>query len=183
MSVRVSALLLITLSIRSLDAQAEDTTNAQNNPESCQVIGAIARAEWKGDARPSAPLYYSSFGTNCNWKALGLPQPVIAKSGDDPPRFFDISPPVYSGDGLQATVGWGYGGNQSAQGQSEKWFYTGSKCTAEKRDGEWQFVSCKIIYTNYGTKADRRISWQREHFRSFHARPYEIPYSRVRKSI
>ena len=145
MSVRIIVLFLIALSIRSLDTQAESIANGQNNSEACQVIGAIARAQWKS-AAPDAPMSDKSFGVDCDWKALGLPQPAITKPGEQASPTFTCSPPVYSADGLQATVNYSYGGDHSAQGHPEQYFYTGSKCMAEKRDGQWRFLGCRMSH-------------------------------------
>ena len=114
------------------------------NANDCAVIGVIARGQWKA-ALPDVPMNAKSFGVSCDWTALGLAQPVITNE-DHPSLSFSYSPPVYSADALQATVNYSYGGDHSAQGHPEQYFYTGSKCTAEKRGGKWQFIACRMSY-------------------------------------
>jgi hypothetical protein len=51
-----------------------------------------------------------------------------------------FKPPEYSDSGSDATIDWSMNGN----GGPGKYFFVDYKCSAEKRAGKWQFVSCKI---------------------------------------
>jgi hypothetical protein len=135
---RLAALTL--LSMLPIAATAQDNSPPRASGEDCAVIGAIAG--WQGGA-PSVPMNAKSFAAGCDWKALGLPQPAITTE-EHPVLSFGYSQPVYDADGMHATVDYSYGGDQSATGHPERYFYTGSKCAAEKRDGKWQSLGCKM---------------------------------------
>jgi hypothetical protein len=135
---RLAALTL--LSMLPVAATAQDTSHPNVSADDCAVIGAIARGQGE---TPNAPMNAQSFGASCDWKAIGLPQPVITTE-KHPVLSFSYSQPVYSADGMHATVDYNYGGDQSANGHPERYFYTSSKCTAEKRDGKWQSLGCRM---------------------------------------
>ena len=135
------ALLLPALSLAACTTPQQVT---HTHSEDCQVIGAIAHGQWLSGSL-SAPMRAKSFGADCDWKALGMPRPAITNE-DRPVLSFSYSPPVYSADGKQATVNWSYGGDESAKGRPQSYFYTGSKCTAEKHGRQWQFVTCKMSF-------------------------------------
>jgi hypothetical protein len=133
---------LAVLSTLAVAATAQVNSSPNASADDCAVIGAIAQGQ---GSWPSAPMSAKSFGVACDWKALGLPQPAITTE-EHPGLSFGYSQPVYSADGLQATVNYSYGGDHSAQGHPEQYFYTGSKCTAQKRDGKWQSLGCRMSF-------------------------------------
>ena len=138
MTIYTRLAVLAALSVLPISATAED--EAQPSADDCAVISAVTQG-----MSPSGPMGPKSFGKNCNWKELGLPQ--IQVSTEEHPVFsFGYTKPVYSADGLHVTVELGIGGDNSARGHPEQYFYSGSKCTLEKRAGKWTFLSCKMSY-------------------------------------
>lgn len=125
-------------------AQSAPDASVHASAEDCAVIAEIGKNQlkWREGAR-DLPMTAASFGADCDWKAFGTAGPAIVPV--DPGPYYEglrlsFSRPIYSADGRQATVEYGVGGNAGPK----TYFYASYKCSAEKRDGRWQFVACKL---------------------------------------
>jgi hypothetical protein len=147
------ALLLLAPSLAACATPAPTRSNAhpaaaaQNSipfpagANDCAVIAVVAHGN--RDIRGDPPMSSKSYGADCDWNALGIIGLRVAPP--DPGPYYEgvrlfFKPPEYSDGGSEATINWSMNGN----GGPGRYFFADYKCSAEKRAGKWQFVSCKI---------------------------------------
>jgi hypothetical protein len=123
-------------------AHAQDKPVPPASAEDCAVLAEAGKAylQW-GTTPPSDMMWRGSFGADCDWPAHGMAAPVVAPPQDGPyyeGLRFGFDQPVYSGDGMTATVVVGVAGNASAT----RYFITDSVCTTQKKEGRWQRAVC-----------------------------------------
>jgi len=145
MTVRTALVGLIACSAMPVAALAQSPPDqpARASAQDCAVIAAVGEDRLKWHKRsPEMPMFAQSYGVDCDWKAMGIKDLNIPPLGPGPyyPGVrFSFSKPVYSPDGLQATVTYTIGGN----GGPASYFFSMSYCKAEKVDGQWQSAGCK----------------------------------------
>ena len=125
---------------------AQDNAPGPASAEDCAVIAAVGedRLKWR-EQLPDMDMFAKSYGVDCDFKALGIKDFKIPALGPGPYYSgvrFSFSRPAYSADGLQATIDYNMGGN----GGPTEYFYTGYKCTAQKRGQRWQSVACTMQF-------------------------------------
>jgi hypothetical protein len=124
-------------------AQNTPRTPSRASADDCAVIAEVGEGKlsWR-EKSPDMPMSPRSYSVDCDWKALGIKDFVI--SPPDSGLYYQgvrflFSRPIYSPDGLNATVTYTFGGNSGPR----SYFFQLSYCSAEKVDGWWQFSVCK----------------------------------------
>ena len=122
-------------------AAAQNNIPSPASANDCAVIAVVAHGN--RDIRGDPPMSYKSYGADCDWSALDVIGLRVAPP--DPGPYYEgvrlfFKPPEYSDGGSEATINWSMNGN----GGPGRYFFADYKCSAEKRAGKWQFVSCKI---------------------------------------
>jgi hypothetical protein len=125
---------------------AQDNAPGPASAEDCAVIAAVGedRLKWRAQL-PDMDMFAKSYGVDCDFRVLGIKDFKIPALGPGPYYSgvrFSFSHPTYSADGLKATIDYNIGGN----GGPTSYFYSGYKCTAEKRQGRWQSVACQMQF-------------------------------------
>lgn len=126
-----------------LQALAQDAAWPAS-PDDCAVMAEVGKAKFHwGGAKSDTPLGARSFGLDCDWKGLGIKGVTIAPP--DPGSYYDglrlsFQRPVYVAGGQRAAITFGVSGSKGPK----TYFSTGSTCTVEKHNGQWQFVSCQM---------------------------------------
>lgn len=126
-----------------LQASAQDAVWPAG-PDDCAVIAEVGKAQFHwSNTKSDTPLGNGSFGTDCDFKGMGLAGVAIAPP--DPGPYYKglrlaFQRPVYTANGQHAAITFGIGGSAGPK----SYFATGSTCEVEKRDGAWRFLSCKM---------------------------------------
>jgi hypothetical protein len=147
------ALLFLALSLAACGAPLQTTpvsnaravamaeNNAPSGANDCAVISVVAYGN--RDTRVVPPMSSKSFGADCDWNGPGVTALTVAPPDPGPYykglRLF-FRAPRYSSDGTEATIDYSVDGNAGPG----NYFFVDYKCSAGKRAGRWQFVSCGV---------------------------------------